>query len=144
MTSSSMSVRNVLEPLTVGGKDLRAGTKVLIPYRQLHFDDKVFGANAAVFDSERFLASKELSRSSSYRPFGGGTTYCPGRFIAKKEVLTFVALVLERFDIALPEQKLGSMASFPQIEDGKPCLGIMGPRDGWDTILKVKKSSKSQ
>lgn len=144
MTSSSMSVRNVLEPVTIGGKYLRAGTKVLVPYRQLHFDDKVFGTNAAVFDPERFLASKDLSRSSSFRPFGGGTSYCPGRFIAKREVLTFVALVLERFDVDLAEQNIHSKALFPQIEDGKPCLGIMGPRDGWDTLLRVKPGSKSQ
>jgi len=137
-----MSVRNVLEPLTVGGKYLRAGTKVLVPYRQLHFDDKVFGGNAAVFDPERFLASKDLSKNSSFRPFGGGTTYCPGRFIAKREVLTFVALVLERFDVGLAAREKGQKAPFPQIEDGKPCLGIMGPRDGWDTLLSVKPGSK--
>lgn len=139
-----MSVRNVLEPFIVGGKYLRAGTKVLVPYRQLHFDEKAFGANAASFDEERFLANKELSRSPSFRPFGGGTTYCPGRFLAKNEVLTFVALVLVRFEISLAEDKSDSKVSFPQIEDGKPCLGIIGPRDGWDTLLSVRPGGKSQ
>ena len=134
MTSSSMSVRD---------KHLRAGTKVLVPYRQLHFDEKVFGATAAYFDPERFLAHEDLSRSSSFRPFGGGTTYCPGRFIAKREGLTFVALVLERFEVDLAEHKGDSKVPFPQIEDGKPCLEIMGSRDGLDTILKIKPAESS-
>ncbi|KAL8840529.1 MAG: hypothetical protein Q9176_003856 [Flavoplaca citrina] len=139
ITTSSSTIRNVVDTITVGGKRLRKGTKVLVPYRQLHFDDRAFGKNPQVFDSDRFFDRKELSRSSNFRPFGGGTTYCPGRFVAKREVLTFVALALARFDIKLAEQGKSEIPPFPQIEDGKPCLGIMGPKLGWDTVLEVSR-----
>lgn len=139
ITTSSSTIQNVVDTLTLGGKRFRKGTKVLVPYRQLHFDDRAFGKDPESFDSDRFFNKKDLSRSSNFRPFGGGTTYCPGRFIAKGEVLTFVALVLERFDVEVAKQESGGTATFPQIEDGKPCLGIMGPRLGWDTVLEVRK-----
>ncbi|KAL8897140.1 MAG: hypothetical protein Q9192_002729 [Flavoplaca navasiana] len=103
ITTSSSTIRNVLNTITVGGKRLRKGTKVLVPHRQLHFDDRAFGKNPEVFDSDLFFDRKELSRSSNFRSFGGGTTYCPGRFVVKREVLTFVALALVRFDIKVAE-----------------------------------------
>lgn len=148
VTSASSSIRNVLSPLVVGGKYLRAGTKVLIPYRQLHLDENVFGANARSFDPDRFLNNKDLSKSPSYRPFGGGTTHCPGRFLARREILTFVALVLDRFDMELATMGGGGRGNgekengFPRIEDEKPCLGVMGPANGSDLALLVSPAKK--
>lgn len=149
LTASSSSVRTVLSTTEVGGKQLRRGTKVLIPYRQLHFDEDVWGINAKSFDPERFLRDKDLARNSSFRPFGGGTTYCPGRFLAKREVMTFVALLIHRFDItlagtpALPasEDKTAKPA-FPRLEKQKPCLGIMGPAKGHDVCLRVRPAKR--
>lgn len=142
LVSSSSSIRNVQTPITVGGKYLRAGTKVLIPYRQLHFDEDVFGSNAQSFDAERFLRNKDLVKSSSYRPFGGGTTHCPGRFLARREVLTFVALVVDRFELELAGDVGTSGTAFPKLEDRKPCLGIMGPLTGEDVIVKVREAKR--
>ncbi|KAI4137762.1 MAG: hypothetical protein LQ341_004999 [Variospora aurantia] len=139
ITSASSTIRNVVDSFTLGGKRLRKGTKVLIPGRQLHLDERAFGVDAKSFDPERFLAKKDLVRSSNFRPFGGGTTYCPGRFLAKREVLTFVALVLARFELSLSKPENGATVPFPQIEDGKPCLGLMGPRFGWDTTIQIQK-----
>lgn len=139
LTSSSSSIRNVLKPTCVSGKNLRIGTKVLIPFRQLHFNEDIFGADAATFNPERFLRNKEIHRSGTFRPFGGGTTHCPGRFLAKNEVLVFTALVLTRFDITLAEKGSDHASAFPKIEDGKPCLGIMGPVNGADVLLRVRK-----
>lgn len=51
------------------------------------------------FDANRFLANTGLSKSPSFRPFGGGTTYCAGRHVARRELLTFVALMVYRYDI---------------------------------------------
>lgn len=142
LVSSSSSIRNVQTPITVGGKYLRAGTKVLIPYRQLHFDEDIFGSNAQSFDAERFLRNKDLVKSSSYRPFGGGTTHCPGRFLARREVLTFVALVVDRFELELAGDVGTSGTAFPKLEDRKPCLGIMGPLTGEDVIVKVREAKR--
>lgn len=138
LASSAISVRNVLAPTIIGNKTLIPGMKVFMPYRQLHFDTSVYGPNPQEFDHERFLRDKGLEKSPSYRPFGGGTTYCSGRFIARREVLTFVAVVLWRYDIEV----LGRTSSppgtdFPRMDERKPCLGIIGPMPGDDVVLQI-------
>ena len=141
LTASSSSVRNVDATTELGGKLLRSGTKVLIPYRQLHFNRQVWGDDAADFEACRFLRNKEFARSPCFRPFGGGTTYCPGRFLEKREVLTFVALGICRFEVSLAEigEENLSEHKFPGLEIWKPCLGIMGPVKGHDVIVNVKR-----
>ena len=148
LTLSSSSVRDVVVPTTIGGKTLRPGCKVLIPLRQQHFNRKAYGDNVDQFDAERFLRDKSLARSPSFRPFGGGTTYCPGRFLGRREVITFVALVLHRFDIRLAkaDEMLGrgpraSEQEFPKLEESKPCLSIMGPVRGEDVYLRVERAA---
>ena len=140
MTNSSSSVRSVVSDTVIGDSVLRTGTKVLIPYRQLHFDEAVFGTDANQFDSERFLRRKGLHASPSYRPFGGGSTYCPGRFIARQEVVAFVACVLERFEMeVLREENDGIANKFPRLEEMKPCLGVMGPVQGGDLFVRIQR-----
>ena len=149
LTASSSSVRTVLSKTEIGGKQLRKGTKVLVPYRQLHFNEEVWGQDAKTFNPDRFLKDKDLIRSSCFRPFGGGTTYCPGRFLAKREVMTFIALALYRFDIALAANPATSARmnertkpTFPHLEEQKPCLGIMGPAKDHDVWLKVRPATR--
>lgn len=137
MTNSSSSVRSVVSNTVVGGFTFHAGTKVIIPYRQLHFDEAVFGQDAHNLNIGRFLENKNLNRSPSYRPFGGGSTYCPGRFIARQEVVGFVAIVLKRFNVAPWKSQNGSEQRFPSLEEKKPCLGVMGPAEKEDLIIAV-------
>ena len=133
MTNSSSSVRTVVSDTVIGDCTLRAGMIVLIPYRQLHFNEEAFGTDALELDPERFLKNKALARSPSYRPFGGGSTYCPGRFIARQEVVAFIGIVLNRF-----RTELAGDRGIPRLEQMKPCLGIMGPVAGGDLIVRVK------
>lgn len=138
VTNSSSSVRDVTSDTMIGDFVLRSGTKVLIPYRQLHFDEAIFGSNAQNFDSERFLRQKNLHKSPSYRPFGGGSTYCPGRFVARQEVVAFVAFVLKRFELEIPNAEADGVSNtFPRLEEMKPCLGVMGPVQGGDLIVRI-------
>ena len=146
LTASSASLRYVQKPTIIGGKTLRPGNKIIMPYRQLHYNEDEYGSTTFQFDPERFLKDKDLSHSPSFRPFGGGSTYCPGRFIARQEVVTFVALVLYRFDFELANGKdvkgARAVPSFPDLEEGKPCLGVMGPAGGNDVFLRVKPSGR--
>lgn len=142
--TASTSVRTVDTPTDLGDFTLRAGAKVMIPYRQLHFDEAVFGPNAAEFDAKRFLVNKELSKSPSYRPFGGGTTYCAGRHVAKREVLTFVALTLHRFEIDVAGGITGEIQqTFPKCDLTKPSLGVLPPVAGQDLRVTVKKRASN-
>ena len=126
LTTSSTSIRTVEAPTPLGRYTLPSGAKILLPLRQLHFDKKVFGENAHSFDAERFLRNPSLSSSPSFRPFGGGTTYCPGRYVARYEVLAFIALAISRFELCLSSSK-EQQALFPKIDTKKPTLGMMMP-----------------
>lgn len=137
LTNSSSSIRSVASETVVGGYTFRAGMKVIIPYRQLHLDEAAFGPDAHNLDPQRFLKHKNLHRNPSYRPFGGGSTHCPGRFIARQEVVGFVAIVLNRFDVMLGRREPGFAQAFPLLEERKPCLGVMGPAEGEDLIIEV-------
>ena len=144
MTNSASTVRSVESNTVIGGFVLRQGSKVLMPYRQLHFDELVYGVDANEFDPERFLKRKNLRNSPSYRPFGGGSTYCPGRFIARQEVLAFIAYVLRRFELKLANAKPGaSEQKFPRLEAKKPSLGVMGPILGDDLKVRIKKRTST-
>ncbi|ESZ95414.1 putative cytochrome p450 [Sclerotinia borealis F-4128] len=132
ITASAASVRFLTKDIEIGNKILRKGNRIMMPQRQLHFDPKTFGADAMEFDAERFTKNPGLRRHPSLRPFGGGTSLCPGRFLAKQTTLTFIAMALNRFDIVLdpPSQP------FPVPDEGKPTLALVDFVEGYD--LKVK------
>ena len=76
----------------IGGKLLKPGYRVMSPFRQLHFNEEIFGREVESCDPDRFLLKGSLACDASFRSFGGGSTLCPGRFIARQEVFVFVAL----------------------------------------------------
>ncbi|KAL8713320.1 MAG: hypothetical protein Q9220_002519 [cf. Caloplaca sp. 1 TL-2023] len=128
-TSTSL-IRVALRPTTVDGLTIHTGDQVMSPFRQFHMNREEFGADAATWNPDRFLQNKDLSKSRGYHPFGGGATYCPGRFLAKQEVYTFVAVVLHRFEVELVDPVL------PTVNVREPCLGAMRPIG--DILVKVK------
>jgi cytochrome P450 len=69
LATASASIRTTEADTSLGNVTLRAGGKVLLHFRQLHFNEKVFGDNAGVFNLERFLKNRNLSKSPSFRPF---------------------------------------------------------------------------
>ena len=134
LSASSTALRYVTEDQWLGGYLLRKGRALIISARQLHYDSNAFGSDAHQFNPQRFLDSPNLHRSASFRPFGGGKTLCPGRHLAKFMVLSFVALVFQRYDVTLARPQ-----SFPRSEECKPAIGIIGGSD--DVLLKLKKRS---
>lgn len=133
MTSVNSSARNIEAPVIVGNKLLDTDGKIMMPYRQLHFEESVFGPETASFNAGRFLVNQDLSRSPSFKPLGGGSTYCSGRFIAKREVMALVALAVHRYNLLLEDPNL----SFPRMDETKPTLGIMDPLDGHRVVVVV-------
>ncbi|OCK77573.1 cytochrome P450, partial [Lepidopterella palustris CBS 459.81] len=129
LTASSSTYRFIEAPTTIRGKTFRKGRKLLIPQRQTLLDPAVFGNTAAEFDAERFMRNKELSRSTSFRPFGGGVSMCTGRFVAKREAFAFVGSVLGRWEVELEGNGVGGEGEvrFPRLNVTNPALGLMGP-----------------
>jgi cytochrome P450 len=138
-TASSISVRDVLEDTTISNLKLSKGSRLIVPYRQMLLDEEVFGPDAESFKPDRFLHNPELAKHPSFRPFGGGTTFCPGRFLAQNEATTVVALALSRFEIELENPG----ESLPGMDERKPCLGIMGLKEGVDISVRMKEKKSS-
>ena len=142
IVNTALSARKIIAPTPIGDQVLSSGNTILIPFRQLHQNRKVFGDDPGRFDPERFLHDPDLKKSSSYKPFGGGVNYCPGRFLAKQEMLVFVALVINRFDlkvatvtpqgVALPQAQ-----AFPNLDLSTPALGVNGPVKGSDVFVDL-------
>lgn len=130
------AMRSVSERIVVGGKELQPGNLAYIPFHQLHTNENVWGANCLDFDHTRFLKRKALARNTSFRPFGGGATYCPGRTLAKIEIFGAVAIILHRFDIRLAV--LGKEKQrFPILNIKTPSLGVNGPVRGMDVLVEL-------
>ncbi|KAL8939674.1 MAG: hypothetical protein Q9211_002625 [Gyalolechia sp. 1 TL-2023] len=136
--TASASVRSVAAPTDLGDVVLDVGAKVLLPYRQLHFDASIFGSNVDEFQAERFFNNPELSKSPNFRPFGGGTTFCAGYHVARREVFTFAAIMIHRYDIWLAPTKSGDAQQFPRCDVRKPSLGVLPPLAGDDMILNLR------
>ena len=110
-------------------------------------DTAGFGADASALDPERFArtSNKNLERSPYYRPFGGGRTLCSGRYVARREVLAFLAAMLWRYDlraVSERERVLGVEGkAFPRADVAKPSLGIAMPVAGDDMVVRVRPRS---
>lgn len=144
IVNTALSARKIVAPTPLGDKVLRSGNTILIAFKQLHSNRAVYGADPMHFDPDRFLKDKHLKNSSSYKPFGGGVNYCPGRFLAKQEMLVFVALVLNRYNIQLANQTpqgrpMSRPQQFPQLDMSTPALGVNGPVKGTDVWVELGK-----
>ncbi|TGO63215.1 hypothetical protein BCON_0014g00040 [Botryotinia convoluta] len=120
INSAGALAREVMAPTLFSGKVPAKGTKLMIPYRQLHLDGQAWGPSAL----------------KNFRPFGGGHTLYSGRFIAKKSVYTIVALLFSRYDVTLDTDAANQKS--PRIDDATAGIGTMAPIPGEDVKLVIK------
>jgi cytochrome P450 len=127
-TSGTVSMRKVTEDTKVGNYVFLKDAMVMIPGRPAHFATDVWGDDANCFDAERFLfKGKEPDGTKTpakhpklkdLKPFGGGSTLCPGRLFASNEVLSYVAIVLRNFDLLIPEGQ-----QMAKVDSATPTVG---------------------
>ena len=131
------SVRYVRKDILLDGKYLlHEGVVVQMPLSVLNADRAVWRDDSGVFRPNRFLkachhhgGSGDLKQTpSAFRPFGGGTSMCPGRHLAMLETLTVAAYMTLQFNLepingdwTLPRPKQKSLATnvFPPEKDIK-------------------------
>ena len=134
------SARLVLEDTMLNGRYLlKKDAVVLLPTSVFHNDPSVWGSSE--FNPRRFLKEEggaKLSSSASYRPFGGGSTLCPGRHFAAAEVMALTAILVHQYEVKpvggewkLPAAKQTNLAIniFPP---GTDVLVWMTPREGME------------
>ncbi|KAL9126882.1 MAG: hypothetical protein Q9217_004140 [Psora testacea] len=110
---------------------LRKGMVVQMPMAVMHSDIGAWGDDVDEFKPRRFLKQKRLGKEfkqnlTSYRPFGGGASLCPGRHFVTLEAMVVAACMVSNFDLvpvdgqwSIPYQKQESLATnvFPPAKD---------------------------
>jgi cytochrome P450 len=102
-----------------------------LPIRQLHYNEDTWGPGPESLSATRFLENPKLSKSISYRPWGGGHTLCPGRFLARKSANAFVAILLSRYDVTIDN------TNFPKADGARPSPGVISVAQGEDLALRL-------
>ena len=144
MYTSTSLMRSVTAENSIGKVVLRKGRNVMIPYRQFHFNEEVWGSDVSTFDPERFLKDKTLAKNPNFKPFGGGEHLCPGRFLARHLVFSFVALTLHRFDVCLSGRDCRKDSlTFPKPDESKPGLGTLAPAAGHTVFVDISPRKES-
>ncbi|KAL9047917.1 MAG: hypothetical protein Q9162_007911 [Coniocarpon cinnabarinum] len=128
MYSEGATVRLVIEDTLIDNRFLlRKGAVLQMPNSVIHRDKQAWGDTT--YNARRFLKDRKsegkgnsaaTTSAGSYRPFGGGSTLCPGRHYATMELMGMVAFLIWRFDILpvdkrgwiLPEPKQDSVVEF--------------------------------
>ncbi|KAF9699632.1 hypothetical protein EKO04_002456 [Ascochyta lentis] len=124
--ASSLSTRIVLEDTSIGNDILlKKGSLVHMPSKCLHSDEKHFGPNADMFDPARFLGDTLSKPQIAFRPFGGGSTLCPGRQFATMQILSITALVLLSYDLVPEDGKW----NFPESLQSTMTTTVLPPID---------------
>ncbi|KAI8943898.1 cytochrome P450 [Xylaria longipes] len=97
-----ISARVVLEDSMLDGKYLlKKGATVMMVTPVQNTDTSLWGPTAGKFDHRRFLrvSGSKQTNPAAFRSFGGGRVLCPGRHFVSTEVLSFVAILLLRFEL---------------------------------------------
>lgn len=135
LSNQAMSTRHVMEDTLIvdtHGREylFRAGSTVVMP-ATAHSAADVWGPDAGEFQPQRFLdwsnkASRE--RRAAYMPFGGGKHLCPGRNLAKAEILGLVVALTLASDMEDATSQ-GQPIKVPEIEAARLGQGVGKPVD---------------
>ncbi|CAH6945369.1 steroid 17-alpha-hydroxylase/17,20 lyase [Phodopus roborovskii] len=93
--------------LSIGEFSIPKFTPVIINLWALHHNEKEWDQPDR-FMPERFLdptGSHLVTPSLSYLPFGAGPRSCIGEVLARQELFLFIAYLLQRFDLDVPEDE---------------------------------------
>jgi cytochrome P450 len=101
--SSVINIKQVQHDTNLASEYLmKKDAIVMIPGQSVHHDKEIWGAQADVFNHLRFLSSdskKNLTSTSAFRPFGAGTTMCPGRHFSTNVILSLVSMVILQYNV---------------------------------------------
>ncbi|KAJ3047965.1 hypothetical protein HK097_010996 [Rhizophlyctis rosea] len=130
----------VVEDPESGRKFLaRKGGLVSLPARHVHLDEGIY-ERADEFRPERWIESKDGTRDGKMGrigllPFGGGVSLCPGRFFASHEIKSFVALMLQLFDMEV-------LDPLPGLGLNQYGVGVMAPTGKMRVQITLKNEWK--
>jgi cytochrome P450 len=119
-------VRTLLEPMTLGGYDLPAGTTVAPCIPLIHFSEEHYP------DPQQFLPERFLGKPAptyAWIPFGGGTRRCLAASYAEMEMKRVVRTVLADVDLRPADERFeGMRKSAISFSPDRRALVIAEPR----------------
>lgn len=88
-----------------GGYPVRHDQTLFILTPMLHRDPTVWGEGAERFDPDHFaFEAAEKLPPDAWKPFGNGQRSCIGRPFALQEATLLLAMILQRFDLAMADR----------------------------------------
>ena len=120
---------------------LAKGSIVQISGAAMHIDPQIWGEDVNTFDPYRFMPNRVKAAGvhpAAFRAFGGGTTICPGRHFATREILYFVALVVMMFDIGSAH---GGKMKIPAKKDDVLPVHILEPMEKVMARIKLREKT---
>ncbi|KAK7614149.1 cytochrome P450 [Phyllosticta paracitricarpa] len=134
------SWRTVLEDTRLDQYLVKKGSLILLEGGLLHTKPAIWGADALDFNPRRFIDSPSGTRAdgtpvhpASFRGFGGGNVYCPGRNVAHVEMFALMVVLVVGFEA---EGVDGPLVVPPLVDDVIP-LGVGRPR--WEPKVKISR-----
>ncbi|KAI0191057.1 cytochrome P450 [Astrocystis sublimbata] len=108
----------------------------LVPRRVLAdhmLNDRYLLKKGGTFDHKRFIKKpgSKTHNPAAFRGFGNGFHLCPGRHFATAEILSFVAMLLLRFDITATSGKWPEMT----VEKSSQVSALDQPDDDFDVEI---------
>ncbi|KAI0778320.1 cytochrome P450 [Trametes elegans] len=136
--SQSVSIRRVVNPVRLGGYDLREGELVVCVARQVHMDDEIH-PNASTFDIRRYLKTPHPTKDGKLVadhtiPFGGGDSMCIGRHFAMAELKSFMAILLTYGVVEVDP----TSSSCPEFAWERIGVGMLKPRGDMQVIIRKR------
>ena len=121
MTATGSSRRAAMDQTIPSGTFLPANSDISVEYRGMHRDARVFGADPDEFRWDRFVHNLDLAKDAAYKPYGGGSSQCPGKMLAATEVLMVVGMLVTYydFDTSVSGNKI------PDVDTKTPPTGVV-------------------
>ncbi|KAF3942406.1 hypothetical protein ABW19_dt0201094 [Dactylella cylindrospora] len=135
LTVTSMTARIVIEDTPIDSYVFKKGRMVLAPSRALHMGPAFESSDhpPTKFWAERFMVDEgeRLKLLNSWRPFAGGVTHCPGRYLTATEVSFTIGALLLKYDMELDERH-------GKVEYMEGRIGTGSIRPDRDAYVKIK------
>uniref|UniRef100_A0A0E0ABJ0 Cytochrome P450 n=1 Tax=Oryza glumipatula TaxID=40148 RepID=A0A0E0ABJ0_9ORYZ len=118
-----------------GGIHIPRDTELLVPIMAIHHDARLWGPDAAQFNPARFAggAARAAKHPLAFIPFGLGSRMCIGQSLAILEAKLTMAVLLQRFDLALS----------PTYVHAPTVLMLLHPQYGAPLIFRPRQSQPS-
>lgn len=158
--SRGASSRLVMEDTRLNNQYLlKKGSILMMPTSVIHSDSASWGPNTE-FQPRRFTSPlkknhdnddnnsnginhtnpKRNPAASSYRPFGGGATLCPGRHFASAEILAVTAMMVYSYEIE-PASSFTSVSVSISAVKNKPRAGKSATEWQWPRLAPPHQTS---